>query len=446
MNRPQNITIAGSGLVGALQSIYFAKRGFHVTLFERRPDMRSNRISAGRSINLALSDRGFRGLAGVGIDKEIAEISIPMYRRVMHDVQGNLSYQNYGKDGEAIYSVSRGGLNCKLMDLAEASGVKIHFEERCTAVNLETGTATFDGPLGAHTVTPDFLVGADGAYSEVRNEMEKRPWFNYSQYYIDYAYKELSIPPNDDGTHRLEKNALHIWPRKDFMLIALPNLDGSFTLTLFFPRKGELSFESLDTIDKAEDFFRETFPDALDLIPHFREEYAANPASAMVIVKCFPWTWGDKVMLIGDAAHAIVPFYGQGMNCGFEDCSVFFELLDTHHGSWSDLMRSYEKSRKPNGDAIAELALRNFIEMRDRVADPKFILQKKIEGRFSTLHPDKWIPLYSMVTFSHIQYSEALEKGDKQEAIMQKILALPNIDEKWDSEEVENMILQAINV
>lgn len=445
MNRPQNITIAGSGLVGALQSIYFAKRGFDVTLFERRPDMRKNRISAGRSINLALSDRGFRGLAGVGIDQEIAEISIPMYRRVMHDVQGNLSYQNYGKDGQAIYSVSRGGLNCKLMDLAEASGVKIHFEERCTSVNLETGAATFEGPAGAHSVSPEFLVGADGAYSEVRNEMEKRPWFNYSQYYIDYAYKELSIPPNSDGTHRLEKNALHIWPRKDFMLIALPNLDGSFTLTLFFPRKGELSFESLDTIDKAEAFFRETFPDALDLMPHFREEYAANPASAMIIVKCFPWTWGDKVMLIGDAAHAIVPFYGQGMNCGFEDCTVFFELLDAHRGSWGDLMRSYEKSRKSNGDAIAELALRNFIEMRDRVADPRFILQKKIESRFSELHPDKWIPLYSMVTFSHIPYSEALEKGDKQEAIMQMILALPGIEEKWESEEIEQIILKAVS-
>ncbi len=445
MNRPQNITIAGSGLVGALQSIYFAKRGFDVTLFERRPDMRKNRISAGRSINLALSDRGFRGLAGVGIDQEIAEISIPMYRRVMHDVQGNLSYQNYGKDGQAIYSVSRGGLNCKLMDLAEAYGVKIHFEERCTSVNLETGAATFEGPAGAHSVSPEFLVGADGAYSEVRNEMEKRPWFNYSQYYIDYAYKELSIPPNSDGTHRLEKNALHIWPRKDFMLIALPNLDGSFTLTLFFPRKGELSFESLDTIDKAEAFFRETFPDALDLMPHFREEYAANPASAMIIVKCFPWTWGDKVMLIGDAAHAIVPFYGQGMNCGFEDCTVFFELLDAHRGSWGDLMRSYEKSRKSNGDAIAELALRNFIEMRDRVADPRFILQKKIESRFSELHPDKWIPLYSMVTFSHIPYSEALEKGDKQEAIMQMILALPGIEEKWESEEIEQIILKAVS-
>jgi kynurenine 3-monooxygenase len=444
MNRPHQITIAGSGLVGALQSIYFANRGFDVQLFERRPDMRSNRVSAGRSINLALSDRGLRGLAGVGIDKEIGEIAIPMYRRVMHDVQGNLAFQDYGKDGQAIYSVSRGGLNCKLMDLAEASGVKIHFEERCTQVNLESGAATFEGPGGSRSVHPDFLVGADGAYSEVRNEMEKRPWFNYSQYYIDYAYKELSIPPNSDGTHRLEKNALHIWPRKDFMLIALPNLDGSFTLTLFFPRTGPLSFESLNTIDKAEAFFKETFPDALDLMPHFREEYAANPASAMVIVRCYPWTWGEKVMLIGDSAHAIVPFYGQGMNCGFEDCSVFFELMDAHSGDWSDLLRAYERSRKPNGDAIAELALRNFIEMRDRVADPMFILQKKIEGRFSSLHPDKWIPLYSMVTFSHIPYAEALEKGDRQEAIMQKILALPNISAIWESTEVEKLILEEL--
>jgi kynurenine 3-monooxygenase len=311
-------------------------------------------------------------LAGVGIDKEIAEISIPMYRRVMPDVQGNLSYQNYGKDGQAIYSVSRGGLNCKLMDLAEASGVKIHFEERCTAVNLETGTATFDGPLGAHTVTPDFLVGADGAYSEVRNEMEKRPWFNYSQYYIDYAYKELSIPPNDDGTHRLEKNALHIWPRKDFMLIALPNLDGSFTLTLFFPRKGELSFESLDTIDKAEDFFRETFPDALDLIPQFREEYAANPASAMVIVKCFPWTWGDKVMLIGDAAHAMPPFLGQGSNQAIQDAYCLAKLIFEYNkaqlnGSedidFGEVLKTYEKVRwGPTASISAKAFLLGYLE------------------------------------------------------------------------------------
>jgi kynurenine 3-monooxygenase len=443
-HKPKHIAIAGSGLVGALQSIYLKKRGFDVSLYERRPDMRNNRISAGRSINLALSDRGFKGLAGVGIDEEVRQISIPMYRRVMHDKEGKLSFQPYGKDGQAIYSVSRGGLNCKLMDLAEAHGVNIHFNHRCTSVNLEEGSAVFESDHDRVEVKPEFLVGADGAYSEVRNEMEKRPWFNYSQYYIDYAYKELSIPPAADGTHQLEKNALHIWPRKDFMLIALPNLDGSFTCTLFFPKSGPLSFDSLDTLDKAEAFFKEQFADALALMPHFREEYSSNPAAAMVIVKCFPWTWGDKVMLIGDAAHAIVPFYGQGMNCGFEDCSVFDELLVNHEGSWRDLMHKYEKARKANGDAIAELALRNFIEMRDKVADPGFLLQKKIEARFSEKHPDKWIPLYSMVTFSHIPYHEALMNGDRQESIMREVMALPEIEQRWDSEEVGQLILSRV--
>jgi kynurenine 3-monooxygenase len=441
MSKPHHITIAGSGLVGALHAIYMKRQGFDVTLYERRQDMRNNRVSAGKSINLALSERGFRGLAGVGISEDIKEISIAMYRRVMHDVQGNLSFQPYGKDGQAIYSVSRGGLNCKLMDLAESSGVNIVFNQRLIDVDLNTARATFQGETETTTVEPDFLVGADGAYSEVRNELEKTPWFNYSQYYIDYAYKELTIPAFPDGTHQLEKNALHIWPRKDFMLIALPNPDGSFTLTLFFSKAGELSFDSLDTIEKAEDFFREYFSDALDLMPDFREEYSSNPAAAMVIVRCFPWSWKDKVMLIGDSAHAIVPFYGQGMNCGFEDCFVFDELLRNHHGEWGDLLRKYEKSRKPNSDAIAELALRNFIEMRDRVSDPEFLLQKKIEARFSEKYPEKWTPLYTMVTFSHTPYNEALIIGDRQEAIMQQVMKLTDIESKWDSEEVENTML-----
>ncbi|MFM2286741.1 MAG: hypothetical protein RLZZ543_2238 [Bacteroidota bacterium] len=441
MSRPKKITIAGSGLVGALHAIYLKRHGFEVDLFERRPDLRSNRISAGRSINLALSDRGFRGLAGVGIVDDIREISIPMYRRVMHDVNGNLSFQPYGKDGQAIYSVSRGGLNCRLMDLAEESGVNIHFNHNLMSVDLNNASATFIGEEGIVKVESDFLVGADGAFSEVRSELEKKPWFNYSQYYIEYAYKELSIQPLADGLHRLEKNALHIWPRKDFMLIALPNLDGSFTCTLFFPKSGPLSFDSLDTIDKAEAFFREYFSDALDLMPQFREEYAQNPAAAMVIVRCFPWSWKDKVMLIGDAAHAIVPFYGQGMNCGFEDCAVFEELLNAHTGEWGDLLRKYEDSRKPNGDAIAELALRNFIEMRDKVSDPRFLLQKKIEAKFSNKYPEKWTPLYSMVTFSDIPYSDALRLGDKQDAIMQKVMDRPDIEAVWDSEEIEQAIL-----
>jgi kynurenine 3-monooxygenase len=445
MSKPNKITIAGSGLVGALQAIYMKQQGFDVHLYERRSDMRKNLMSAGRSINLALSDRGFRGLAGVGIDDSIREISIPMYRRVMHDVHGNLTFQPYGKDGQAIYSVSRGALNCKLMDLAEQSGVNIHFSHQLVDVDLNTATAGFKHGEEIKKVEFDFLVGADGAFSEVRNELIKKPWSNYSQYYIDYAYKEFSIPANEDGSHQIEKNALHIWPRKDFMLIALPNPDGSFTLTLFFSKSGELSFDSLDTIEKAEQFFKDYFADALALMPHFREEYTTNPAAAMVIVKCFPWTYHDKVMLIGDAAHAIVPFYGQGMNCCFEDCFVFDELLQSHEGNWSELLRKYENSRKPNADAIAELALRNFIEMRDKVSDPTFLLQKKIEARFTELHPGKWMPLYSMVTFSHTPYSEALRIGDKQEAIMQHVMQTSDIEDQWDSKEVEMYMLEQLN-
>ena len=435
------ITVVGAGLVGSLYAIYMAKRGYKVEVFERRSDMRNISMGAGRSINLALSDRGFKGLKGVGIDNEIRKIGIPMHGRIMHDVSGKLTFQQYGKEGQSIYSVSRGDLNCKLMDLAEREGVKIHFEHKCTGVNLDAASAQFQYNGENVAVQGDLLVGTDGAYSEVRDAMQKTPWFNYSQYYIDYAYKELSIPPNADGTHRLEVNALHIWPRKDFMLIALPNIDGSFTCTLFFPKTGDLSFESLDTLEKAETFFGEHFSDALDLMPHFREEYQSNPAAGMVIVKCFPWTWKDSALLIGDAAHAIVPFYGQGMNCGFEDCSVFSELHDEQHSDWNELMRSYEKSRKENADAIAELALRNFIEMRDRVAEPMFLLQKKIEGKFSAAYPHFWTPLYSMVTFSHIPYNEALIAGDKQERIMQTIMKKPNIEQIWDSEEVENEIL-----
>ena len=444
MSKPNKITIAGSGLVGALQAIYMKQQGFDVHLYERRSDMRKNLMSAGRSINLALSDRGFRGLSGVGIDDSIREISIPMYRRVMHDVNGNLTFQPYGKDGQAIYSVSRGALNCKLMDLAEQSGVNIHFSHQLVDVDLNTATAGFKHGEEIKTVESDFIVGADGAFSEVRNELIKKPWSNYSQYYIDYAYKEFSIPANEDGSHQIEKNALHIWPRKDFMLIALPNPDGSFTLTLFFSKSGELSFDSLDTIEKAEEFFSTYFADALALMPQFREEYTTNPAAAMVIVKCFPWTFQDKVMLIGDAAHAIVPFYGQGMNCCFEDCFVFDELLQSHDGSWSELMRKYENSRKPNADAIAELALRNFIEMRDKVSDPTFLLQKKIEARFTELHPGKWMPLYSMVTFSHTPYSEALKIGDRQEAIMQHVMKSSEIENQWDSKEVEMYMLEQL--
>jgi kynurenine 3-monooxygenase len=437
----KNICIVGAGLVGSLQAIYFRRKGFNVSIYERRPDMRKQTLSAGRSINLALSDRGFKALEGLGIAGSIREIGIPMHGRVMHDIEGNLTYQPYGKEGQSIYSVSRGGLNCRLMDLAEKEGVEIHFEHRCARVDLDNAIATFDFDGSEVVVQSDLIVGTDGAFSEVRGEMMKTPRFNYSQFYIDHGYKELSIPPNADGSMRMEKNALHIWPRGEFMLIALPNTDGTFTCTLFFPMEGEKSFATIDTPEKGKTFFKEVFPDALAMMDDFHQEYRDNPASSMVITKCFPWTWKDKVMLMGDAAHAIVPFYGQGMNAGFEDCTVFNQLLESSDGDWNALLRNYENSRKPNGDAITQLALNNFIEMRDRVADPKFLLQKKIESRFSTKYPEKWIPLYSMVTFSHTPYDDALKNGEHQEKIMAEVMKLENIEAKWDTDEVEKLML-----
>ncbi len=269
--------------------------------------------------------------------------------------------------------------------------------------------------------------------------------FQYQQYYIDFGYKELCIPPADNGGFQLEKNALHIWPRGNYMLIALPNMDGSFTCTLFFPFEGDPSFASLDTNEKVRSFFNSTFTDASALMPTLEEDFFHNPTASLVTVKCYPWVREDRFALIGDAAHAIVPFFGQGMNCGFEDCSVLNGLIDKHVGNWSAILAEYQQLRKPDADAIADLALNNFVEMRDKVADPKFLLQKKIEAAFNKKHPDKWIPAYSQVTFSpHIRYSEALVNGRRQEAIMQEIMSIPGIESKWETGEVETLILEKI--
>jgi kynurenine 3-monooxygenase len=444
----KKFTIVGSGLVGSLLSIYLAKKGYEVSLYERRPDLRKNRISAGKSINLALSDRGWRGLAGVGIEEEIRRVAIPMKGRMIHSTTGQLTFQAYGKEGQAINSVSRGGLNCVLMDLAEKAGVKIYFNQRCSAVDLKTATATFqEGDSGVSTtVTADKIFSTDGAFSAGRLQMQlSTDHFNYSQTYLEHGYKELNIPATPAGEFAMDPNALHIWPRGTFMLIALPNLDCSFTCTLFFPFEGETSFKSLDTEEKMMNFFKKMFGDAIPLMPTLKEDFFKNMASALVTVRCFPWRYEDKVLLLGDAAHAIVPFYGQGMNCGFEDCAVLAELMEKHGEDWMTIFSEFEKSRKPDSDAIAQLALDNFIEMRDKVGQPAFLLQKKIEAWFSDLHPDKWIPLYTMVSYSpHIRYSEAYREGQRQEKIMQQIMQIPSIDEKWNSKEVEAKMLELL--
>lgn len=442
------ITIVGGGLVGSLLSIYLAKRGYQVDVYERRPDMRKEDISAGRSINLALSDRGWRGLEGAGIADEIRKIAIPMKGRMMHDLESNLTFQPYGKPGQAIFSVSRGELNMKMVSLAEAFGnVTYHFNERCIGVDLETATATFENQTTGKTkvVKSDRLIGTDGAFSAVRLQLQMTDRFDYSQNYLKHGYKELHIPPAEGGGWRIEKNALHIWPRGNFMLIALPNEDGSFTCTLFFPFEGEQSFASLKTEEDVLAFFIETFPDAVPLMPNLTKDYFHNPTSSLAIIRCFPWSWKDKVLIMGDASHAIVPFYGQGMNSGFEDVSVFSEMMRTYGHDWENLFKAFEIGRKPNADAIADLALQNFIEMRDRVADPQFLLQKKIEAKLSEKYPDKWLPLYSQVTFSDIPYAEALAHGKMQETIMQKVMAIPDIESSWQSDDTLEHIIKMID-
>lgn len=447
MNTSKNVTLIGAGLVGSLLSTYLNRQGYKVTAYERRPDMRKSVIAAGRSINLALSDRGWRGLKGAGLVDAVKEVAIPMSGRMIHSIDGKTAYQPYAKEGQAIYSVSRGGLNCVLMDQAEQNGTVIHYNERCIHVDLENNTAVFENVVTGikKSVTSDLLISSDGAFSAGRLSLMLSDRYNYSQHYLEHGYKELEITANSDGTHKLEKNVLHIWPRGGYMLIALPNMDGSFTCTLFFPFRGDPSFEMLDTENKLVAFFDKVFPGVKDMMPGLTTDFFANPTGSLMTVKCFPWTWKDKLMLIGDAAHAIVPFYGQGMNCGFEDCVELDELITKHDHQWNKIMSEFEKQRKPNADAIADLALANFIEMRDLVGHPDFLLRKKIEAWFSDKHPDKWIPLYTMVTFSEMPYSMALGEGKKHDAIMDKIMAIPEIETKWNSTETENLILEMLS-
>ena len=442
----KKVAVIGAGLVGSLHAILLAKKGLQVDVFERRPDLRKADVIGGRSINLALSDRGFKALEYAGVADEIRKMCIPMYGRKMHDLEGNLTFQPYGKEDEAIYSVSRGGLNQTLMNHADNfPNITYRFNHKCEDIDLKTNEITFIDTENNKEATYkyDYIFGTDGAFSAVRNRMMKTPMFNYSQDYLSHGYKELVIPPNEDGSHRIDKNCLHIWPRGKFMLIALPNLDGSFTVTLFFPMKGETSFESLKTEKDVIDFFEKTFPDALEQMPTLRTDYYENPTATLVTVRCSPWNFEDKVMLMGDAAHAVVPFYGQGMNSGFEDCSVFYEMFDQFDDT-QELFEKYSESRVPDGSAIADLALYNYIEMRDLAGDPDFLLRKKIERKFSDLYPNKWMPLYSQVTFSHIRYSEALAAGERQRKIMDEVMKMQNIYENWEDEAVMKKIVSLV--
>jgi len=444
----ENIALVGSGLTGPLLAISLVQRGFEVQLYERRSDMRRVRISAGRSINLALSTRGIHALREAGLWGEIASILIPMRGRMMHSVTGELTFMPYGKDEtEFINSVSRAELNIALMNAAEKAGVTIHFNERCTRFDLRSGGIHLrNKDTGAESVVDsNVVIGTDGATSAVRAEMLKLPRFNFSQQYLDYGYKELTIPAAPGGRHVFERHALHIWPRGTFMLIALPNIDGTFGCILFLPFEGDgISVEALDMEAKVLSFFEAQFPDALRLMPNLVENYFQNPTGAMVTIKCSPWHFDGKALLLGDAAHAIVPFFGQGMNCAFEDCTYLLELMDRYGSDWPVLFSAFEKSRKADTDAIADLAIENFVEMRDRVADPRFLFRRKVELELEKKYPGRFVPKYAMVTFHRTPYSIAAQRGAVQDRMLGELCDSVQRLEDIDWTKAETLVQQKL--
>jgi kynurenine 3-monooxygenase len=421
---PDKITLIGAGLNGPLLAILLVQRGFAVEIYERRPDMRRVQMSAGRSINLALSTRGIHALRQAGLWERMRSIIIPMRGRMMHSVAGELTFQPYGKnEAEVINSISRAELNIALINAAEQCGATIHFNQRCTGYDLNTGAIHVrNEDTGDETIREaGVVIGCDGSASSIRAEMLKLRRFNFSQLYLDYGYKELTIPAGPKGEHLLETQALHIWPRGNHMLIALPNIDGTFACILFLPFEGADSFGGLSTHAQVIRFFESRFPDAVPLMPQLADNYFANPTGAMVTVKGSPWHVEGRVLLLGDAVHAIVPFFGQGLNCGFEDCTCLVELLDGHGADWPRVFAKFENERKVNTDAIADMAIENFTEMRDRVADSRFLFRKKVELALEAKYPQLFVPKYAMVTFHRIPYSVALARGVVQDRMLAEL-------------------------
>ena len=450
MKQKENILIIGAGLCGSLLALRLGQRGYNVNVYEKRPDLRTVNISAGRSINLAFSDRGIKAIRMVGIQDKVEPLCIPMNGRMIHDKEGNTFLSNYsGRSHEYINSISRGQLTGLLMTEAEKlDNVSIHFNRKCTDVDFEKTTASFYNYKSKKEFIEDadIIIGTDGAGSAMRKSyyLGKKFLFSFSQNYLTHGYKELSILPTKDGGFKTYKNALHIWPRGDFMLIALPNLDGSFTVTLFLSYdEGDYNFNNLTTPEIVTEFFQKEFPDALELMPNLVEDFFENPTSALGTVKCSPWHYKSNTLLMGDAAHAIVPFYGQGMNASFEDVVEFDKFLDKHNGDWEATFKAYEQARKKDTDAIADLAIDNFHEMKDHVANPIFQEKRKLEMALEKNFPEEYSSKYSLVTFNEdINYRDAMLRGRAQDKAILNMLADHEIDISGDLKSILKKIKQ----
>lgn len=445
--KAEMITLVGAGLNGPLLALELVKRGFQVEIYERRRDMRRIRMSAGRSINLALSARGIYALTQAGLWNDMQRIIVPMKGRMMHSPASETTFQPYGRsESDVINSISRAELNIALMSAAEELGAKIHFQKRCVGMDMKGNVIHLQDEATGNqqSVAVKVVIGCDGSGSAIRGEMLRRSRFDFSQEYLNYGYKELTIPAVAGGKHAMETHALHIWPRGNYMLIALPNVDGSFACILFLPFEGKDSFEELRTREEALEFFESRFPDATALMPDLADNFFGNPVGSMVTIKCSPWHAEGKALLLGDAAHAIVPFFGQGINCGFEDCTVLLQLLDRHGADWNAVFREFERARKENTDAIAELAIENFVEMRDRVGDPRFLFRKQVEFALQEKFSDRFVPKYSMVTFLRVPYAIALKRGRTQDGILSELCKdIGRVDE-LDWEKAGRMISEQL--
>ena len=413
--------LIGSGLAGGLLAAYLGRRGYEVDLFERRADPREGNIVGGRSINLAISTRGIHALEQIGIAEEAMQHAIPMRGRMIHDKSGELHFSPYDADPKkCINSIGRAALNTTVIEAAQRyPNVRVHFNHKCTEIHLESASAQLETAEGIVTARGDAVIGVDGAFSAVRKSMQSEIGsFQYDESYLAHGYKELTIPPGPDGSWRMEKNALHIWPRKSFMMIALPNPDGSFTCTLFWEFEGPRSFATMKTDDDVRRFFEQEFLDAVRLMPTLLDDFRNNPTGSLVTIRCAPWFYRDKACLVGDAAHAVVPFYGQGMNAAFEDCVVLDECLEEFHGNRERAFAEYFRRRKENADALADLAIGNFIEMRDKTASKTFRAKKKLDHALEAALPGIYLPLYTMVTFTRIPYAIAAKRAQIQDALV----------------------------